>query len=98
MTRRELMAAVLLAQVPAPVTNVRLTNNVPVAVTVSGVAPFVGRTSQLTAMAVWANLSLSNVTRQARWRSLNPGVLTVDALGVARGISVGTVMVEADYP
>src|SRR5712691_5119594 len=62
------------------------------AVTISGTAPPVGQTSQLTATATMSNGTTQDVTAQAAWQSSNTSVVIVSGSGVATGVAAG----EAD--
>lgn len=66
-------------------------------VTVSGLAPLEGGTSQLTATAHWSDGQSSIVTNLATWGTSDAGVITVNATGRATGVSGGTADVTATY-
>jgi hypothetical protein len=66
-------------------------------VSVTGVAPTLGNTTQLNAVANFAGGSTQNVTNSATWFSSNTAVVTVSAAGVATGVGGGTAVVQATY-
>src|SRR5206468_8193809 len=67
------------------------------AVTVSGNAPFVGQTAQLTAIAMLSNGTSQDVTAQATWQSSNASIVSVSSGGVASGVAAGEADVRALY-
>ena len=67
------------------------------AVAVSGTAPAVGSTSQLTATATLSDGSAPVVTSLATWQSSNPAVLTVSTAGIATAVAAGDADVTATY-
>lgn len=67
------------------------------AVAVTGSAPLVGLTSQLTATATLSNNTTQNVTSQASWQSSNTGIATVSSAGVVTGVAPGDVDITATY-
>src|SRR6185369_14370451 len=66
-------------------------------ITVSGTAPVVGASAQLTATATLASGSTQDVTSIATWQSSNVSVATVSATGLVTGLADGTVSVQATY-
>ena len=66
-------------------------------IAVSGTAPTVGSTSQLTATATLSNGSTEAVTTQATWQSSNAAVLTVNSSGLAMAIAAGDADLTATY-
>jgi hypothetical protein len=56
----------------------------------------IGATAQLTATALYADASTQDVTQEARWSSLDPGVVSVSA-GLVRAVSFGQTSVSATY-
>ena len=67
------------------------------AVTISGTAPAIGQTSQLTATATMSNGSAQDVTAEATWRSSNTSVVIVSSSGVATGVAAGEADVSAAF-
>jgi len=61
----------------------------------SEIAP--GTSVQLSAKAIKSDNSIEDVTAKAEWSSSNPGVLTVNAAGVANAIANGEAQVIARY-
>ncbi len=66
-------------------------------VAVTGSAPLVGLTAQLTATATLSNNTTQNVTSQASWQSSNTAVATVSNAGVVTGVAPGDVDITATY-
>lgn len=66
-------------------------------VTVSGAAPTLGASSQLTATAAMSNGTSQNVTGQATWVSSSAAIATVTATGLLTAVSAGAVDVSATY-
>ena len=66
-------------------------------ITVSGSAPTVGGTSQLTATAAMSDGTTQDVTASATWQSANTGAATVSATGLVTGVASGTVVIQATY-
>ena len=56
-----------------------------------------GTSVQLVANAVKSDGSIENVTAQTQWSSTNTRVVTVDASGVARAMTVGETTISARY-
>ena len=54
-----------------------------------------GATEQLTATATYSNGSSEDVTSQVTWASSNDGFATIDAAGLATGVSIGSVTITA---
>ena len=55
----------------------------------------IGASQQFTATGTYSDGSTQDVTSQARWTSSNTGVATIDAGGLATGISVGVTTISA---
>jgi hypothetical protein len=66
-------------------------------ITVTGSAPLVGLTAQLTATATLSGGATQNVTSQATWQSSNTSLATVNNAGVVTGVAPGDVDVTATY-
>ncbi len=66
-------------------------------VSVTGSAPSVGLTAQLTAMATLSDGATQSVTSQAAWQSSNPGIATVTNAGLVTGVAPGDVDIIATY-
>jgi carboxypeptidase family protein/Big-like domain-containing protein len=64
---------------------------------VTGAAPIVGATSQLTATATFSNSSTQNVTTQAAWQSSDQSIATVSSGGLVTGKSAGGVDITATF-
>ena len=64
-------------------------------IAVTGIAPAVGATSQLTATATLSDGTTQDVTSSATWLASDPTVVTVSATGVVTGIGPGTTSVFA---
>ncbi|PYR24227.1 MAG: hypothetical protein DMF92_23075, partial [Acidobacteria bacterium] len=58
-------------------------------VAVTGNAPTIGLTAQLTATATFSSGANQNVTSQATWQSSNTAIATVNSAGVVTGVSAG---------
>lgn len=67
------------------------------AVTVTGNAPLVGQTTQLTATATLSNGTTQDVTAQATWQSSNASIVSVASGGLATGAAAGEADVRAVY-
>jgi len=74
-----------------------------VAIAVTGAAPAVGGTSQLTAVATFSDGTTKDVTSSADvtaptfWLSANTTIATVSPTGVVTGVSVGSVTIQVTY-
>jgi uncharacterized protein YjdB len=66
-------------------------------VTVTGLAPVVGGTSQLTAAAKMDNGSTIDVTSKATWTSSNPSVAVVSPVGQVNDFGAGSATITAAY-
>lgn len=55
----------------------------------------VGGTQQFSAIATYSDASTENVTSTVTWTSTNPGVVTISASGLAKGIAPGSGAVKA---
>ena len=66
-------------------------------VSVTGSAPPVGLTAQLTAMATLSDGTTQSVTSQAAWQSSNPAIATVTNAGLVTGAAPGDVDIIATY-
>jgi trimeric autotransporter adhesin len=66
-------------------------------VAVTGNAPTIGLTTQLTATATLSTGATQNVTSQATWQSSNTAIATVNSAGVVTGMSAGDVDITATY-
>jgi carboxypeptidase family protein/Big-like domain-containing protein/all-beta uncharacterized protein len=66
-------------------------------VAVTGSAPLVGLSAQLTATASLSNGTTQNVTSQATWQSSNTTLATVNNAGVVTGVAPGEVDITATY-
>ena len=66
-------------------------------VAVTGNAPTIGLTAQLTATATFSSGVNQNVTSQATWQSSNTAIATVNSAGVVTGVSAGDVDITATY-
>ena len=64
---------------------------------VSGVTPVVGTTSQFKATATMIDGSTLDVTNASTWQSSNTAVAMVSSTGVVTGVGVGAVTVNAIY-
>jgi uncharacterized protein YjdB len=64
-------------------------------ITVTGMPPTVGASSQLTATAMLSDGETEDITSTATWLSSNPSVATVSASGVVTGVSAGTASIDA---
>jgi len=99
MTRRELLAALFVAQVPRAPTGLRFKTATAVGLRLEGPNLKVGETVQLKAFLQWSDKTETDITQfVTKWRSLNPARCTVNTAGRVTGLTVGTVAVEADYP
>ena len=67
------------------------------AVTVSGNAPQVGQTTQLSATATLSNGTSQDVTAQATWQSSNASIVSVASGGLATGAAAGEADIRAMY-
>jgi Carboxypeptidase regulatory-like domain/Bacterial Ig-like domain (group 2) len=67
------------------------------AVTISGTAPAIGQTSQLTATATMSNGTTQDVTAQSAWQSSNTSVVIVSSSGAATGVAAGEADVRAAF-
>ena len=66
-----------------------------IAVTPANWSTLIGTTQQFTAMGTYSDGSVRDVTGQTTWTSLNTGVATINAGGLATAISVGTTTISA---
>lgn len=66
-------------------------------VTVTGSAPAVGTTSQLTATAMMSDGTSQDVTSQASWQSSNAAAATVSSSGIVTAVGAGATTVTATY-
>ena len=66
-------------------------------IAITGSAPAVGSTSQLTATATMSNGTTQDVTSSATWVSGDTAIATVSGAGVVTGISAGSTTVTATY-
>lgn len=66
-------------------------------ITPTDVVMSVGQTQQFTAIGHYSDGSIQDLTVPASFVSSNPGVVTVDNLGLARGVAPGTGVIEARY-
>jgi len=66
-------------------------------VTISGTAPAVGSTAQLTATAALSNGTTQDVTSTATWASSDPTEAIVSSTGLVTAFAAGTVTVTATY-
>ena len=66
-------------------------------VTVTGTAPNVGATAQLSAVANLSDGTTQSVTSQATWTSSNPSVANVSGTGLVAGVSAGAATITASY-
>jgi hypothetical protein len=66
-------------------------------VVVSGTVPAIGAGNQFTAMAKYADGSMTDVTSQATWTSSNTDVATVSDGGVVTGVAAGVVKISATH-
>jgi len=66
-------------------------------VTVTGTAPNVGATAQLSAVATFSDGTTQSVTSQATWTSSNPSVANVSGTGLVAGVSAGAATITASY-
>lgn len=66
-------------------------------ITVTGSAPAINATSQLTATAVMSDGTTQDVSTSATWQSANTGTATVSSTGLLTGVASGTVVVQATY-
>jgi hypothetical protein len=75
------------------------TNTTPTVTTlsVSGNAPHIGATSQLTATATLSNGTTQTVTPQASWASSDADVATVNSAGLVTGVNAGSADISATY-
>jgi Bacterial Ig-like domain (group 2) len=55
----------------------------------------VGATQQFTATGTYQNSSTADITRSVTWNSATPAVATIDAAGLATGVSAGTSNITA---
>ena len=55
----------------------------------------VGATQQFTAMGTYSDGSTQNLSSRVTWTSLNTGVATINATGLATGVSAGTTIISA---
>ena len=68
-----------------------------VSVILSGTAPRIGATAQLSARATMSTGTTQDVTSQATWQSSNPSIAVVNSTGVVTGMSVGESDISATY-
>ncbi len=66
-----------------------------IAVTPANPAIFTGATQQFTATGTYSDGSTQNITSQATWSSSSSSVATVNAGGLASGVSAGTATISA---
>lgn len=66
-------------------------------VTVSGTAPAVGSTAQMTATATFSDGTSQDITTLAAWNTSNGAVATVNSAGVVTGVNAGQVNITATY-
>ena len=66
-------------------------------IAITGSAPAVGSTSQLTATATMSNGTTQDVTSSATWVSGDATIATVSGAGVVTGVSAGSTTVTATY-
>ena len=66
-----------------------------IAVTPANSNIVIGATQQFTATVTCSDGSAQDITSQATWTSLNPGVATINAGGLATGVSTGTTTISA---
>jgi Bacterial Ig-like domain (group 2) len=66
-------------------------------IAITGSAPTVGSTSQLTATATMSNGTTQDVTSSATWVSGDAAIATVSGAGVVTGVSAGSTTVTATY-
>ena len=66
-----------------------------IAVTPANSNIVIGATQQFTATVIYSDGSTQNLTSQATWTSLNPGVATINTSGLATGVSTGTTTISA---
>jgi hypothetical protein len=71
---------------------------VPIAFTISGAGPQVGKTAQLNGIAQMSDGSSKNVTSQVTdWASSDTTVATVATTGLVTGVKSGSVTITASY-
>ena len=66
-----------------------------IAVTSANSNIVIGATQQFTATGTYSDGSTRNVTSQTTWTSSSPGVATINAAGLATGVSIGTTTISA---
>lgn len=68
-----------------------------VSISVTDVSPSIpdGSTDQFTAIGKFSDGTMQNITATVTWTSLNTGVATIAANGLAKGIGVGNVSIQA---
>lgn len=57
----------------------------------------VGRTQQFTATGIRPDQTTADLTNQVTWSSSNPSIATIDAHGLARGITAGSATITAAF-
>lgn len=74
-----------------------VTAAVPASISITPASPSfsAGSTQQFTATATYANGTTANVTSQVNWASSNAAVVTVNATGLATGVSSGSASITA---
>jgi hypothetical protein len=65
------------------------------AITITGVAPAVGATTQFIATGTLSDGTTQDITATASWTSSDPSVATVSAGGAVTGVAAGTTSVFA---
>ena len=66
-----------------------------IAVTPASSSILTGASQQFTAMGTYSDGSTRDITSQATWTSADTGVATINAGGLATGVSAGTTMISA---